>query len=132
MDVHPGDLLLYGPQVLAVAFAGELAVDAALPAHLGGTLLPGLAGAPRDLCGVEEVRIAAQVQGLGAFGERAEAAPEVALVGVVAVDDLGNLVAVHRAPELVRDTTQLGEFRTSSGEEQGYLLLGQVSLSRSG
>src|SRR5215207_7640337 len=128
--MHLGHFFFYGPQVFKVALAGELTMYTTLHAYFRSASLPRLAGAAGDLGSIEEVRVAAQVQGLRSLGERAEAAPEVALVGVVdvAVDDVGDFVAVDRAPELVRNVAQLRELRAAGGEEQGYLVFAQVSL----
>ena len=69
-------------------------MDPALQADLGGAALPGLDGAPGDLVDAQEVGGAAEVLGELALGEGAEAAAEVADVGVVDVpaDDVGDAV----------------------------------------
>ena len=73
--------------------AREAGVDAALQADLGGAAIPRLGAAPHDLVDAEQVGGPAQVGGQAALRERAEAAAEVADVGVVDVpaDDVGDV-----------------------------------------
>ena len=96
-----------------VEVAGEVRVDAALQADLGGPELPGLDRAVDHLVDVQDVGVAAQVEALGPAREAAEAAAEVALVGVVdvAVDDVGDRVAAAARAQGVghlRDRLDLG------------------------
>src|SRR4029453_17245311 len=81
-----------------VGLAGVVGMDAALQADLGGAALPRLDGAARHFFQREIVGLAAQVVVRAALGEGAEAAAEVADVGVVdvAVDDVGNDAAANR------------------------------------
>ena len=105
VDVHVGKLRLDGFHHRHVEVAGELGVDAALEAHLGGAPLPRFDAALHDLGDRHQVRVAAQVERPRPLREGAEAAAEVALVGVVdvAVDDVADRVAVDPAPQLVGD-----------------------------
>ena len=81
-------------------------MDAALHADFGGAAVPGFLRAPHDLLRGEVVGRAAQVGRELALGEGAEAAAEVADVGVVDVahDGVGDRVAddlaraAHRRP----------------------------------
>ena len=84
-----------------VEVAGELGVDPALKRHLGGTLLPCLLRPLDDLGYPHEVGIASQVEAAWALRERAEAAPEVAHVGVVdvAIHHVGDGVTDRLFPE---------------------------------
>ena len=94
---------LHRPADLEVGRAAVVGMDAALQAHLGRAALPGLAGAARDLGEVEVVGRPAQMLGEPALGEGAEAAAEVADVGVVdvAVDDVGDPLAADLLAQLV-------------------------------
>ena len=98
------------------AVAGQLRVDAALHADLGGAELPGLLGAVGDLVEGERVGV-----GVGApLGERAEPAADVADVGEVdvPVDDVGDVVADGVAAQVVgepADLARAGRPRRSSG-----------------
>ena len=73
------------PADVEIGLAGVVRVDAALQADLGRAPLPGFAGAARDLLEIHLVGHAAKILGQLALGERAEAAVEVADVGVVDV-----------------------------------------------
>src|SRR6185295_2864267 len=66
--------------------------DAALQTHLGSAALPGLAGAPADLGGVEVVGGVAMAEVVSPLRKGAELAAIGADVGVVdvAVDDVGD------------------------------------------
>ena len=95
VHVHLGQALLDPLEHRDVEVAGEVGVDAALQADLGGPALPGLDRAVHHLVHVQDVGVAAQVHALGPAREAAEAAAEVALVGVVdvAVDHVGDRLA---------------------------------------
>ena len=99
----PGTACLDGAADRFVGLAGVVGMDAALQADLGGAALPRLDGAPRHLLQREIVGLAAQVVVRAALGEGAEAAAEVADVGVVdvAVDDVADDVAAHRLAQRV-------------------------------
>ncbi len=86
-----------------VPATGESRVDPALQADLGAAALPRLDGAPGDLVDAQKVGGAAEVLGELALREGAEAAAEVADVGVVDVpaDDVGDAVACALAPSSV-------------------------------
>ena len=89
--MHAGHALLDRARDVEVRGAGQVRVDAALHAHLGGADLPGLLGAVGDLVERERVRV-----GVGApLREGAEAAAGVADVGEVDVpgDHVGDVVA---------------------------------------
>ena len=106
MDVHARHRFLDGAADRFVGLAGVVGMDAALQADLGGAALPRLDGAPRHLFQGEVVGLAAQVVVRAALGEGAEAAAEVADVGVVdvAVDDVADDVAAHRLAQRVGRT----------------------------
>ena len=92
--------------------AGQLGVDAALHADLGGAELPGLLGPVGDLVEGERVGV-----GVGApLGERAEPAADVADVGEVdvAVDDVGDVVADRLAAQVVGEPASPGRSRSPS------------------
>ena len=97
MDMHARDRLAHGAADIEVMLAGVLGMDAALHADFGGAAVPRLARAPHDLLRGEVVGRAAQVGRELALGEGAEAAAEVADVGVVDVahDGVGDRVAHH-------------------------------------
>ena len=105
VDVHLGQALLDALEHRDVEVAGEVGVDAALQADLGGAPLPGLDRAVHHLVHVQDVGVAAQVEALGPAREAAEAAAEVALVGVVdvAVDDVGDRRRRSAAAQVVGD-----------------------------
>ena len=103
VHVQIGQLALDRLDDLDVVVAGERGVDPALQADLDGAALPRLAAAADDLVERDEVGRAAQVLGQLPLRKGAKAAAEVADVGVVDVarDDVGDLVAVRLAPQLV-------------------------------
>ncbi len=85
VHVQIGQLALDRLDELDVVVAGERRVDAALEADLDRASLPGLVAAADDLVERDEIGRAPQVLGQLPFRERAEAATEVADVGVVDV-----------------------------------------------
>ena len=112
------------PHEVEVPGAGEARVDAALQADLRRAAIPRLLAAADDLVDAEQVGRAAQVGRQPALRERAEAAAEVADVGVVDVpaDDVGDGVArALGAPRVGRLREQLhlgsacGEQRLGAG-----------------
>ncbi len=103
VDVQVRQLGADGAHEVEVPGAREAGVDAALQADLGRAAIPGLGAAPHDLVDAQQVGRAAQVGRQPALRERAEAAAEVADVGVVDVpaDDVGDRVArALRAPRV--------------------------------
>ena len=107
------------------AEAGQLGVDAALHADLGGAELPRLLGAVGDLVERERVGV-----GVGApLGERAEPAADVADVGEVdvAVDDVGDVVADRLAAQVVGQPADLAQQVALGGHQGQRVLVGQVA-----
>ena len=131
VHVHAGDPLLHGGGEVEVRRAGQLGVDAALHADLGGAQLPGLLGAVGDL-------LEGEAEGVGvgaALGERAEAAADVADVGEVdvAVDDVGHLVAHGVAAQVVGQPADRVEVGALGRDQRVRLLVGdprRVPLGR--
>src|SRR3954452_5679389 len=120
MDVDVRQLAFDRAAHVEVEVPGEGGVDAALEADLDRAAFPRLAAAADDLVQRDEVRAAAQVLGELALRECAEAAAEVADVGVVDVarDDVCDGVAVDLAAEPVgRAEDDL--YVWSSGAEEG-------------
>ena len=125
VDVQVGQL---GPDrldQLDVPLAREARVDAALQAHLGAAAVPRLVAAAQDLLAPQQVRGAAQVLGQLALGERAEAALEVADVGVVDVpaDDVGDVVAVALGAHAVGRAGQQVDLGAAGRQQRGGLRL---------
>ena len=125
MDVQVGQL---GPDrldQLDVPLAGEAGMDAALQAHLGAAAVPRLVAAAQDLLAPEQVGGAAQVLGQLALREGAEAALEVADVGVVDVpaDDVGDLVAVALGAHLIGRARQQVDLGAARLEQRSCLRL---------
>src|SRR5215204_7716179 len=119
---------LHGLADLDVRLAGERRVDPALEADLDAPALPRLLGAAGDLLDRHQIRLAAQVFGELPFRERAEAAAEVADVGVVDVagDDVGDLVSADLAPEPVGGREHTVGVLPARGEEPHDLVLAEL------
>ena len=103
MHVHLRHRVLDRAHDRLVVLAGERGMDPALEADLGGAALPRLDDAAGDLLVRDEIRRPAEVRRELPLREGAEAAAEIADVGVldVARDDVAHLVAVHVAAEPV-------------------------------
>ena len=110
---------LHGAQDVEVPLAGEARVDAALQTDLSAAALPRLDRAPRDLVDVEQVGRTAQILGEAPLRERAEAALEVADVGVVDVpaDDVRDVVAGALPAALVGELDEARELGATRGQE---------------
>ena len=126
VHVHLGDPLLHRGDEVEVRRAGQLGVDAALHADLGGAELPRLLGAVGDLVEGERVGV-----GVGAaLGERAEPAADVADVGEVdvPVDDVGDLVADASRGAGRRPAGRPASSSVALGGHQGQrVLVGEVA-----
>ena len=99
VQVDAGGRRLHGAGEVEVRRSGQVRVDAALHADLGGTCRRGLADPGTDL--VEREGVGIDV--LGALRERTEAAAGVADIGEVdiAVDDVGHVVTHHLAAKVI-------------------------------
>ncbi len=119
VHVQVRHLALHRAHDVEVEVAGERRVDAALQADLGRAAVPCLARPAGDLVERHEVRRAAQVLRQAALREGAEAAAEVADVGVVDVprDDVGDDVAVDLAPHRVGGVEHRAQTRPARAEQ---------------
>ena len=104
-------------------------MDPSLEADLRGAPLPRLHCPADDLGMRDEVRLAPEVGGELALGERAEAAPEVADVRVLHVpgDDVGDDVAVDLAPQPVGGGEDALALLPARPEQPDQLVLAQVA-----
>ena len=132
MDVQVGQRLLHRRADLQVRLAGESRVDPALEADLDGAAVPRLPRASDDLLDRHDVRLPAQVRGQLPLGEGAEAAAEVADVGVVDVprDDVADLVAAGLAAQLVGSGQHRAEVGAARLEEGGDGVLVELDPRR--
>ena len=115
--MHAGDRGAHGPHEVRVEGDGQLRVDPALHAHLGGAGLRRLDRPRGDLVEREPVGVGVAL----ALRERAEPAAHVADVREVdvAVDDVGDLVADDVAAQVVGGLRQLLQ-RGALGEDQRH------------
>ena len=125
VHVHLGRRVFDGTADIQIGVAGVLGVDAALHAYLGGAASPCLGTTTRDLVEVEVVGCTSQILAELALGEGAELTLEVADVGVVdiAIDDIGDLVAIDLAAQRVGRSHDGHEVVTPRGEQFSDLRL---------
>ncbi len=102
-------------------------MDATLQGHLGRSAFSGFLRPRHDLGDTHQVWIAAEIQAAWTLGEGAEAAAEVADVGVVdvAVDDVGDVVPNRTPPELIGGPGNGVDLVTPSLEEPHELVAGR-------
>src|SRR5205085_12648914 len=119
-DVHRRHGTLDRLHHVEVEVAGELGMDPALQADLGGPLQRRLPGPGGDVLEAEQVRVAPEVERLRPLGEGAEAAAEVAHVRVVdvAVDDEGHRVPADLPAQVVGGPRQHFDLG-AAGRQQG-------------
>ncbi len=132
MDMHAGHRLAHRAADFEIMIAGIFGMDAALHADFGGAALPGFRRAAHDLLGREVVGRAAQVGRQLAFGEGAEAAAEVADVGVVDVahDGVRHGVADHLAPQRIGGLSHRREIAAASGEQTDDVSFAEIVAAR--
>ena len=121
-----------GAADVEIGRAGIVGVDATLQADLGRAALPGLDAAALDFVERQVVRPAAQVGGQPAFGEGAELAAEIADIGVVdvAIDDIGDAVAVDLASQRIGCRTHAFEIVTACREQCDDVAFGKRLAGR--
>ncbi len=130
VQVQPRGPALHGAGEVEVGGAGQLRVDAALHADLGGPDVPGLARPVGDLVEGERVGV-----GVGAaLGEGAEPAAGVADVGEVdvPVDDVGDVVPDGVAADVVGQRADRVELGAVGGDERQGLRGGEVGRAVAG
>ncbi len=125
VHVHLRDARLHRRGEVEVRRAGQLGVDAALHAHLGGAEVPRLLGPVGDLVEGERVGV-----GIGTpLGERAEPAADVADVGEVdvAVHHVGHVVADGLPAQVVGQPDHLLEQVALGGHQGQRVLVAEVA-----
>jgi len=133
MDVHPGQAFFDAFDHRGVEVTSELGMDPTLECDLGSTPIPGLLRQPDDAFERDQIGLFPQVETARAFGEGAEPAAEIALVGVVdvAIDDVCHRVTDPSAPKLIGSPGDRFHLLSASTEEQlNFCFSGSFALKR--
>ena len=130
VDVQPRHCVLDRLDDREVVVTGEGGMDPALQAHLRRAAFPRLLAAADDLLVRHEIRRPAQVGRELSLRERAEAATEVADVGVldVARHDVGHLVTAHITAQAVGGGEDAVALLAARAEETHDLLLAELVM----